>query len=283
MFGSKKGIRKVGDLYIRQGAAGVAGVRNANDGFGSALAAGDFNKDRLDDLAVGIPGKTVGSAPAAGAVQVFNGSANGLDLGSSLVITQASGDLASGPAADELFGHALAAGDFGRTRATDLAIGSPGQASGSRAASGKVHIVFGTSSGLKVTESQSFDQATNNIRGKPQAGDELGWSLAAGDFNNNGRMDLAIGVPGESIDDDTGAGIVHVLFGAKNGLRSKSHQWYWPGHSGIPGSPVANGGFSRALAVGDIDGDGRDDLVVGAPGQVINRKAAAGALIVIFG
>ena len=46
---------------------------------------------------------------------------------------------------------------------------------------------------------------------------------------------------------------------------------------------MANGGLARALATGDINGDARDDLVGGAPGQMVGSMANAGTLVLIFG
>ena len=104
-----------------------------------------------------------------------------------------------------------------------------------------------------------------------------------GDFNANGRDDLAIGAPGERLGRDPGAGVVHVIFGTRLGLRASSHAWSRPGTGGVPGTRSAISGFVRGLGAGDIDGDGRDDLVTGAPGAVVGGDAGAGRMTVIFG
>ena len=144
-------------------------------------------------------------------------------------------------------------------------------------------MLYGSDSGLTLTGTDSYSQRTGGVKSKPEAGDEFGRTLATGDFNNNKRADLAVGVPGEGIGSKNGAGVVHVLFGGSAGIRPKTHQWYWPGKDAIPGTSIANGGFARALATGDINGDGRDDLVGGAPGQMVGSTANAGALVLIFG
>ena len=282
-YGSRNGIRASNDQRFHQNTPGIADDREAGDGFGSALAAGDFDRDGRDDLAIGVPGETVGGHIMAGAVHVIPGGAKGLRAGASSFITQNSGDLATDAGPDEFFGASLAAADYDGNRRADLAIGSPGEAVNGRPSAGMVHVLYGKKSGLKVNGSTGFHEATSGINGAAEAGDEFGLTLAAGDFNDNGRDDLAVGAPGEGIGEATGAGKVHVLFGGTNGIRLSKHEAYRLGKGRMPGAPGANGGFSRAIAVGDIDGDDRADMVVGAPGQTMGNDGGAGMIVMLFG
>jgi hypothetical protein len=60
--------------FISQNSGNVLGGAEANDGFGTALSSGDFTGDGIPDVAVGVPGETVGNGPAhAGIVQLFSG------------------------------------------------------------------------------------------------------------------------------------------------------------------------------------------------------------------
>ena len=69
--------QRYGQPVLRPGTPPAwAAPREESDQFGSALAAGDFNGDRFDDLAVGAPSETVGAAQSAGAINVLFGSAS---------------------------------------------------------------------------------------------------------------------------------------------------------------------------------------------------------------
>ena len=103
------------------------------------------------------------------------------------------------------------------------------------------------------------------------ANDKAGTSLAFGDINGDGIDDLTIGAPGNG----STAGKVYVIFGSKS-LYSGS----FSASSGltITGANIGDK-FGSSVAIGDINGDGIKDLIIGAPGYSSN----AGATYVIFG
>jgi FG-GAP repeat len=185
------------------------GVNEDRDFFGDSLAAGDFNHDGFDDLAVGAPGEAPGSDPRSGFVFVFRGSSGGL--------TAWQGLDQRGLGVNERgdgFGSSLAAGDFNHDGFDDLAVGAPDEAPGSDPRSGFVFVFRGSSGGL--TAWQGLDQRVADIN---ENGDRFGDSLAAGDFDNNGFDDLAVGAPGKSFDAGAvGAGAVFVFRGFSSGL-----------------------------------------------------------------
>ncbi|ROT27977.1 hypothetical protein EF879_22310 [Micromonospora sp. HM5-17] len=112
----------------------------------------------------------------------------------------------------------------------------------------------------------------------------FGAALATGDFNGDGYHDLAIGVPDE-VDPVNGAqaGGVWVVPGSSVGLVVDSATYFDQSSPGIPGGSENRDWFGSALAAGDINGDGLDDLAIGAYGESIGSKSAAGSVTVLFG
>jgi hypothetical protein len=87
LYGSANGLTTGGGRLFTQ----AGGTVEALDGFGFALAAGNFNNDSFADLAVGASGEAVGSAGQAGAVSVLAGSAGGLTTSGARLFTQVGG------------------------------------------------------------------------------------------------------------------------------------------------------------------------------------------------
>jgi hypothetical protein len=127
--------------FVRQSAG--LDAPEAGDGFGRALASCDFNRDGFDDLAVGIPHEGVGSISAAGAVQVHYGRNASFPGFGSEFFTQNTAGIAGDADDFDLFGFALACGDFNDDSFDDLAIGIPADDVGGGAAAGRVVILPG--------------------------------------------------------------------------------------------------------------------------------------------
>src|SRR5689334_1454135 len=91
------------------------------------------------------------------------------------------------------------------------------------------------------------------------------------DFNGDGYKDLAVGAPIATIGGKKGAGYVTVMYGGPHGLTKDSRTIISRSTSGIPGDPTAGENFGHQLSTGDLDGDGRTDLIIGTAAS--NRDA----------
>ncbi|WP_030889429.1 FG-GAP repeat protein [Streptomyces sp. NRRL F-5053] len=135
---------------------------------------------------------------------------------------------------------------------------------------GTVKVLYGTDDGPSASRTTTLTQNSPGVPGANEEGDEFGASLSAGDVNGDGYADIAVGVPGEDIGSgasgkDTGA--VVQLYGGKGGLSGTGAKNYDQGTAGVPGAVEADDHFGQAVHLGDVNGDGKDDLAVGAPGE----------------
>ncbi len=164
----------------------------------------------------------------------------------------------------------------------DLAIGIPGRDYATHDGAGMVGVVYGASPRLDYDSSQTFDQSTTGIADTPEYNDHFGQALAGGDFNGDGYLDLAIGVPDETISGIGSAGCVAILFGSNSGYSGPNSQFIQQSHLS-PNIAEYGDRFGAALASGDFNRDGYDDLAIGVPGQDFPSVEFAGRVNVVYG
>jgi hypothetical protein len=213
--------------FITQRTSWVGQKTSQTDGFGSALAIGNFDGGRRRELAVGAPGD---GDEASGAVTVLDPAAH-----RSRRVTQDSRGVSGVPERYDKFGAAVAAADVDHDGTDELAIGVPGEDQTKipeNFAVGAVHVLHASGRDDVWTLSKAGDY------------DRFGTTLAAADLDGNGTTDLVASA--------TGRGAVQVLTGHRgSGLRRGSLIT-------SPAGRTAQFGWTLTI-------HGRD-LYIGAPG-----------------
>ena len=278
LYGSSGKLTSADTDFLHQDVPYVNGTAESGDQFGHTLAVGDFDGDDYDDLAVGNPYEGINNINNTGYVNVLYGASGGITTSGDQSFHQGSLGVTGGNVANDLFGYALAVGDFNVDGYDDLAVGIP-QKDFNGGDAGMVAVIPGSSSGLSYGSAYRLDQMFPPAGEVPEAGDRFGRALAAGDFNNDGFADLAVGAPYEDVSGKNNAGVVSVYLGSPAGLgRMFPNQTYNQGSLG--GGTETNDYLGWALAVGDLNGDGRDDLAVSAPYENSNN---AGRVHLLWG
>jgi hypothetical protein len=239
--------------------------------FGIQLAAGNFNGDRYDDLAIAdmdeVDLKDMGYH--AGAVWIFSGGPDGLQVDTVKHINQSSSGVPGSSREPDWFGDSLAAGDITGDGRDELAIGIPGKKVGKAKEAGAVVVLKGSPSGITTTGAQWISQNTAGVPGTAETRDAFGGRVAVGRINKNKYQELIIGAP---MEDDaaprSGTGMVTQFWGTAAGVSLKKVT----GVSGSAATAAANHDgtylwyFGGALGVTDTTGDGYGEIIVGVGG-----------------
>ena len=255
----------------------------------AANVKGDFDGDGYADLALGTPWEDVGSITDAGVVVVLYGSANGLSAGGSQRWNQNVRRIQDKAETGDQFGQSLAAGDFDGDGFSDLAVGVPGEDLRGHPACddatfpcedvGAVAVLYGSNAGLTARD-QFWTQASPGVASNLGEFELFGGSLAAANFGNGRRADLAIGVTSEG---DSEAGAVNVLYGASGGLSTNGSQFWHQNKDGILGRAESLDHFGSSLAAADFGKSSHADLAVGVSNEDLGGAQGAGAVAVLYG
>jgi FG-GAP repeat len=260
---------------ISNGAGGFR-ITNASGAMnsGSALSsAGDFNRDGFTDFIVATPGPVLnGATPTSGDVFLVYGTSSFQDIDLSAIEAGNGGFKLTGTGTQQLGFSVSSAGDLNGDGYSDIVMGAPNDNAGA----GKVFVKYG-------------GPAANNggfeITGLTQS--RLGSSVSGGgDVNGDGYADLIIGAPQRNPQTQvfSGPGKAYVVFGGAthSNINVSAIEAQTGGFAIYGANANSQAGISVSF-VGDINGDGLSEMIVGEDLATVNGRAQAGNTYVVFG
>ncbi|ARP71007.1 hypothetical protein LK07_15870 [Streptomyces pluripotens] len=208
------------------------------------VAKADFNGDGIGDVAASAPAAYVNGHKGAGQVVVLYGSASGIKSTQRSTISQNTSGVPGTSEAGDRFGETTAYADFNGDGIDDLVVGTPAEKVGTDVNGGTVAILWGSKNGITGKGVTIHDPA-------PSAHDFWGKNLAAGDFDGDGKADLVVGSSKSTLYLYRGGFTTSGAYGSLSTVKPPIQS----GTNSYPYGPLN-------LTAGDVNGDGRTDLVV---------------------
>ena len=281
IFGSIAGFNKTILLASLNGTNGFALIGEADYDAGYAVSsAGDVNHDGIDDVVIGAPAAPYVGVNSMGKSYVVFGRKSGFAAVMSLArLNGTNGFVLAGEVSGDGSGSSVSgAGDVNGDGIADVLIGAPGKINGKFVGTGKSYVVFGRASGFSAEIPLSSLDGTNGFMLTGEVdGDGSGYAVSgAGDVNGDGIDDVLIGAPYAV----NGTGKSYVVFGQTSGFAAEIFLSNLNGTNGFAliGKAVGDEAGYAVSSAGDVNGDGIDDVLIGAP-----YAGGGGKSYVVFG
>jgi hypothetical protein len=258
----------------------------AGDYAGSSVASsGDVNGDNITDLLVGASNASPLSRSRAGGVYLIYGSRALSALLDLKNLTATQGMVIQGAAAFDNSGSSVSnAGDVNGDGISDLMVGAWQASPVSRGQAGAAYLIYGSRTLAAVLDLNALTATQGMVIQGAGVGDTVGHSVSSGDINGDNITDLTVGTLSTSPLGRRGAGGATLIYGSRTLSAVLDLNALTATQGLVIQGAVAQGqaGWSVSSA-GDVDGDGIDDLLVGAWLASPLNRTQAGAAYLIYG
>jgi hypothetical protein len=271
LFGSADGLTAAGARFLDQSQAAVPGGAEPSDQFGRSVAIGRVNADAFADLVIAAPYENEGVAfDGSGMVTLMWGSAAGVAETGATAVTgaQVYAAVDSGNAVPWNIGLSTAVGDVNGDGLGDIIAAAP-LAQEAEINAGAIIVLAGRAAGLSAAGARLINQDSAGVPGVTEDQDLFGSSIAAGDVTGDGRADLLVGAPGETVGSVSEAGMVVLLKGSASGLTGTGSQGFDQNDAAVPGAPEPNDHYGSSVALLNLNGTGGLDAAVSAVGEEV--------------